>query len=101
MHSRFNTGPDQVEKTIVTSSGPYVIAWDFNRVKKGQKDKYEIKQSVHSLPSFGGSILILILCHRYGDTVVADNFRFGDDSDIVRVTQVRICVLRLILSLCL
>ncbi|KAF9510843.1 hypothetical protein BS47DRAFT_1377366 [Hydnum rufescens UP504] len=61
--ARFNTGPDQVEKSIVTSSGPYVIAWDFNRVKKGQKDKYEIKQ--------------------YGDTVVADNFRFGDDSDIV------------------
>ena len=41
---------------------------------------------------------ILILCHRYGDKVVADNFRFGDDSDIVRVTQVWICVLRLILS---
>lgn len=61
--ARFNTGPDQLENTIVTSSGPYVIAWDFSRVKKGMKDKYEIKQ--------------------YADNVVADNFRFGDDSDIV------------------
>lgn len=41
---RFNTGPDQVENTIVTSSGNYIIAWDFNRVKGNKKDRYNIKQ---------------------------------------------------------
>jgi hypothetical protein len=41
---RFNTGPDSQETTIVTSSGPFVIAWNFNQVKKGRVDKYEIKK---------------------------------------------------------
>jgi hypothetical protein len=48
----------------VTSTGKYVIAWDFAKVKKGQMDKYEIKM--------------------YEDLVVQDNFRFGDDKNIVR-----------------
>jgi hypothetical protein len=48
----------------VTSTGQYVIAWDFAKVKKGQMDKYEIK--------------------KYEDLVVQDNFRFGDDKEIVR-----------------
>ena len=30
----------------MTSTGQYVIAWDFAKVKKGQMDKYEIKKSV-------------------------------------------------------
>lgn len=41
---RFNTGPNSQETTIVTSSGPFVIAWNFNQVKKGAVDKYEIKK---------------------------------------------------------
>jgi hypothetical protein len=49
----------------VTSTGQYVIAWDFAKVKKGQMDKYEIK--------------------KYEDLVVQDNFRFGDDKEIVRL----------------
>jgi hypothetical protein len=49
----------------VTSTGQYVIAWDFAKVKKGQMDKYEIK--------------------KYEDLVVQDNFRFGDDKEIVSV----------------
>ncbi|KAG8965086.1 hypothetical protein FRC03_000967 [Tulasnella sp. 419] len=61
--ARFNTGPDQEETTIVTSNGPYVIAWDFKKVKAGKLDKYEIKL--------------------YNDTVVSDNFRFANDKDIV------------------
>jgi len=48
----------------VTSTGQYVIAWDFAKVRKGQMDKYEIK--------------------KYEDLVVQDNFRFGDDKEIVR-----------------
>jgi len=61
--ARFNTGPDMDETTIVTSSGPYVIAWDFKKVKKGITDKYEIKQ--------------------YTDAVVQDDFRFATDKEIV------------------
>ena len=47
----------------MTSSGRFVIAWDFAKVKAGKLDRYEIKQ--------------------YDDTVVQDNFRFGNDKEIV------------------
>lgn len=56
----------------MTSTGQYVIAWDFAKVKKGQMDKYEIK--------------------KYEDLVVQDNFRFGDDKEIVRLVTVRDCL---------
>lgn len=44
MFSRFNTGEGQEENAIVTSTGQFVIAWDFAKVKKGHLDKYEIKK---------------------------------------------------------
>lgn len=47
----------------MTSTGRYVIAWDFAKVKKGRLDSYVIK--------------------KYEDDVVQDNFRFGDDKEIV------------------
>ncbi|KZT20359.1 VID27 cytoplasmic protein [Neolentinus lepideus HHB14362 ss-1] len=65
--ARFNTGADQEENAIVTSTGPYVVVWDFKKVKKGQLDKYEIK--------------------KYEDLVVQDNFRFGDDKEIIIALQ--------------
>jgi hypothetical protein len=37
-------GEGQEENAIVTSTGNYVVAWDFAKVKKGQLDKYEIKK---------------------------------------------------------
>lgn len=37
-------GVDNEETAIVTSSGPFVIAWDFKKVQKGHLDKYEIKK---------------------------------------------------------
>jgi len=61
--ARFNMGEDQEETTVVTSSGNYVIAWDFKAVKKGKYDKYEIR--------------------KYQDAVVQDQFKFGDPNDIV------------------
>ena len=39
-------GADQEENAIVTSTGEYVVAWDFNKVKKGYLDKYHIKKCV-------------------------------------------------------
>ena len=41
---RFNQSETDVENAIVTSTGQFVIAWDFNKVKKGLLDKYEIKK---------------------------------------------------------
>lgn len=61
--ARFNMGPDQEENAIVTSTGQFVVAWDFAKVKKGMVDKYEIK--------------------KYEDNVVQDNFKFGDSREII------------------
>ncbi|KAG0091073.1 hypothetical protein BGZ92_001573 [Podila epicladia] len=60
--ARFNTGVNEEEKTIVTSTGPYVITWNFRRVKNGHYE-YQIKQ--------------------YSDNIVADNFKFGQDRSII------------------
>jgi len=78
-------GENQEENAIVTSTGEYVVAWDFNKVKKGHLDKYHIKKYV-----LAASILTPPhLAHdpytsRYEDRVVQDNFKFGDDKEIVR-----------------
>ncbi|KAF4575034.1 hypothetical protein EYR36_006390 [Pleurotus pulmonarius] len=61
--ARFNQGEGQQENAIVTSTGKFVVAWDFTKVKRGQLDKYEIK--------------------KYEDHVVQDNFKFGDDKNII------------------
>ena len=44
-------GEGKEENAIVTSTGEYVVAWDFAKVKKGQLDKYEIKKCVCHPPS--------------------------------------------------
>lgn len=65
--ARFNMGEGQEENAIVTSTGQFVVAWDFAKVKKGLLDKYEIK--------------------KYEDFVVQDNFKFGDDKEIIVALQ--------------
>ncbi|KAG5638194.1 hypothetical protein H0H81_001291 [Sphagnurus paluster] len=65
--AKFNQGQGQEENAIVTSSGQFVIAWDFKKVKKGHLDQYEIK--------------------KYEDYVVQDNFKFGDDKEIIVALQ--------------
>jgi hypothetical protein len=60
--AKFNTGSD-LEKTIVTSTGPFVITWNFRRVKNGHLYDYSIKQ--------------------YTEDVIADNFKFGEDRNII------------------
>ncbi|TRM67758.1 VID27 cytoplasmic protein-domain-containing protein [Schizophyllum amplum] len=61
--AKFNVGEGQEENAIVTSTGQFVIAWDFKKVKKGNLNQYEIK--------------------KFEDHVVQDNFRFGDDKEII------------------
>lgn len=60
--AHFNTG-DSMERSIVTSSGPFIVVWNFRQVKMGRLDQYKIR--------------------RYQDEVVADNFTFNDDAHIV------------------
>lgn len=60
--AHFNTG-SSLERSIVTSTGPFVVLWNFRQVKLGHLDKYIIK--------------------RYTDKVVADNFKYNDDGRIV------------------
>ncbi|KJA30217.1 hypothetical protein HYPSUDRAFT_61060 [Hypholoma sublateritium FD-334 SS-4] len=61
--ARFNQKEGQDENAIVTSTGQFVIAWDLAKLKKGKYDSYEIK--------------------KYEDQVVQDNFKFGDDKEII------------------
>lgn len=62
--AKFNAGPETSEKSIVTSTGPFVISWSLNQVvKKGKLDKYRIK--------------------KYQDEVKADNFKFGTDKNVI------------------
>ena len=60
--ARFNTGED-MEKTIVTTTGPYVITWNFRRVKAGRLYDYTIK--------------------KYPTTVVAGKFSHGTDNKVI------------------
>lgn len=60
--AHFNTG-SSMERSIVTSTGPFIVVWNFRQVKSGRLDSYKIK--------------------RYQDTVVADNFKFNNDGRIV------------------
>lgn len=60
--ARFNTGINEEEMYIVTSTGPYVITWNFRRVKLGHRE-YSMRE--------------------YPQKVVADNFRFGQSRSII------------------
>lgn len=60
--AKFNVG-EGLEKTIVTSTGPYIVTWNFRAVKAGRFTEYKIK--------------------RYDEDIVADNFTWGNDRDIV------------------
>lgn len=61
--AKFNAGLNELEKTIVTSTGPYVVMWNFRQVKLGKVDSYLIR--------------------KHHDVVVADNFKFGEDRNII------------------
>ncbi|KAJ3090213.1 hypothetical protein HK100_007514, partial [Physocladia obscura] len=66
--ARFNTSSGNEsgefeETSIVTSTGPFVVTWNFRRVKQGKLNDYTIKQ--------------------YANDIVADNFKFGEDRNII------------------
>ncbi|KAJ9058937.1 Vacuolar import and degradation protein 27, variant 2 [Entomophthora muscae] len=61
--ARFNAGQDSLEKHIVSSIGPFVIMWNFRKVKNGDLFAYSIR--------------------KYADNVVTDNFQFDQDRSII------------------
>lgn len=61
--AHFNTGRSTLEKGIVTSTGPFLITWNFRAVKLGRLNSYNIT--------------------RFRDNIVADDFAFGDEGRIV------------------
>jgi len=71
--ARFNTGTN-LETSIVTSSGPFIVTWNFRKVKQNKLNEYQIKQ--------------------YKETVVADQFRYGNDQAIVVATSNNVSMAR-------
>ncbi|KAJ5692513.1 Vacuolar import and degradation protein 27 [Penicillium macrosclerotiorum] len=61
--ARFNTGVDSAETSIITATGPFIITWSLKKIIAGRKDPYTIK--------------------RYAEDVMADNFRFGSDKNVI------------------
>ncbi|GAA5944036.1 hypothetical protein JCM3775_006819 [Rhodotorula graminis] len=62
--AKFNTTlSGEAETTIVTSTGPFIVAWNFRHVKEGRLHKYTLR--------------------RFTDNIVADNFKFGGDREII------------------
>lgn len=61
--AKFNAGPDVQETSIITSTGPFIVTWSLKKVLAGNKDPYQIK--------------------RYSAQVVADNFEFGSDKNVI------------------
>jgi len=60
--AHFNTG-SSLEKNIVTSTGPFVVVWNFRQVKAGRRNAYQIR--------------------RYRDNIVADEFEYNNEGKII------------------
>ncbi|KAJ3324713.1 hypothetical protein HDV06_005971 [Boothiomyces sp. JEL0866] len=61
--AKFNAELGGREKRIITSTGKFIISWNFREIKLGKYYNYTIKE--------------------YTEKVVADNFKYGQDRDII------------------
>lgn len=61
--ARFNVDRENMENAIITSTGHFLISWNFDEVKRGVLDSYVIR--------------------RYHDDVVQGTFRLGDQDQII------------------
>lgn len=48
--AKFNVGHDK-ERSIVTSTGPYVITWNFRKVRQNKLDEYQVRSLFSSSSS--------------------------------------------------
>jgi len=60
--AKFNYGHGP-ETTMVTSTGPYIITWNFRKVKQNIIDQYQIK--------------------KYDELIIADDFNLESDKSII------------------
>ena len=74
--ARFDTGDGarHTEKTIVTSSGPYFVVWNFRKVKQNQLNFYQIT--------------------KLNGDIVADQFRFDDPDSVIVAMQDDVIITR-------
>ena len=60
--AHFSTG-EAADRSIIASTGPYVITWSMKSIRQGKLYDYSIR--------------------KYSDIVVADNFKYGQDKNII------------------
>ena len=89
--AKFNAGISEAERSIITSSGEYVVAWNFRKVKNGQLDAYTIKRCVERTWPRAD-------VRRYDQEIVADSFRFNQDRDIVRHSAARPLIVQVVMQ---
>jgi len=71
--AHFNSSPDGHETAIVTSTGPFIITWDFQKLKKRLKTK-----------NFRGCYTVSpIQITKVADLPVRSDFRVGMDSQVL------------------
>lgn len=61
--ARFNAGINAKEVSIITSTGPYLVSWNLQKVLSNSTNQYTIKQ--------------------YGSEITAENFEFGTDKRVI------------------
>lgn len=61
--ARFNTGTESKESSIITATGPFIIAWSLKSILSNRSDSYQIK--------------------RYSEEVKADDFKYGTDKNLI------------------
>lgn len=69
--ARFSSG-QTVEKSIISSTGPIVVTWNFRRIKAGHFYDYRIRT--------------------FDDVVIVDNFAYGDDGTAIVAFKDRVSV---------
>lgn len=68
--AHFNTGLSSTESVIVTSSGPYLITWSMKKVLQPKPAKGKGPEEAY-------------LIKKYLQDVIADNFKFGSNADVI------------------
>jgi hypothetical protein len=87
--AKFNTvaGGGSKERAIVTSSGRFVITWNFNRIRQNVLDRYQVLLRLHYFRPLPERFLTIASLppqiNELGGEVVADQFRFGDADTVV------------------
>lgn len=82
--ARFNNFKESTmeHSSIVTSSGPYLITWNFKKVVKGHLKSYQIKK-IDKFHEVNGSIKKINNWGTGAHNVVDSQFKFNDDSKIL------------------